>query len=219
MRLNTLERESRYPCAGCDACCTVIGVGELAKPLACRCPHANGNGCSIYSTRPRECRTWACLWSQGHLGDRPDRRPDKCGLLVTEGSPLDDGKVVLEVWETRPGALEGRGIEMARYWWRKVMLKNPNYDWADYIVGYPCGAQPWTVDGEGCPQFREVAPGFLIYSGDAAVAEGQDHPRETSPSQPEGGPAGPGFVSGVALGAAARAGTREETPGTVLGAH
>ena len=50
-------------CAGCTMCCKVMGVGSLSKPPQKWCDHcAVGTGCSIYETRPMDCREYYCHW-------------------------------------------------------------------------------------------------------------------------------------------------------------
>ena len=50
-------------CGSCSLCCKVMEIKELKKPMNKWCSHcAKGGGCSIYPTRPAECRTFDCLW-------------------------------------------------------------------------------------------------------------------------------------------------------------
>ncbi len=50
-------------CDGCTMCCKVMEVVALQKPGQKWCPHcAIGTGCTIYETRPDECRTFYCGW-------------------------------------------------------------------------------------------------------------------------------------------------------------
>jgi hypothetical protein len=88
-------------CGGCTACCDVIGVPSLGKPYYARCYHAAPAGCGIYATRPDDCRKFRCAWHMGVLGERPDRRPDQCGLLFAIEAK---GSCYVEVYELTPGA-------------------------------------------------------------------------------------------------------------------
>jgi hypothetical protein len=71
-------------CGGCTACCKLppIPGPPLHKPAGVRCRHARtGKGCSIYSTRPMACRTWACRW----LADKETAgmpRPDRAHYVI-----------------------------------------------------------------------------------------------------------------------------------------
>jgi hypothetical protein len=48
-------------CDGCTLCCKVMSVYELEKPPAAWCIHCReGVGCSIYDSRPTECRQFFC---------------------------------------------------------------------------------------------------------------------------------------------------------------
>lgn len=61
----TARITTKRSCAGCDACCTNMGVEEIEKPPAARCPHLcgePGKSCGVYKTRPITCREFLCLW-------------------------------------------------------------------------------------------------------------------------------------------------------------
>lgn len=50
-------------CGDCTLCCKVMAVEALAKPAGTWCSHCGpGHGCTIYQTRPDECRQYSCLW-------------------------------------------------------------------------------------------------------------------------------------------------------------
>lgn len=50
-------------CDGCTLCCKIIGIQELESPAGAWCRHCKiGSGCSIYETRPGECRTFRCAY-------------------------------------------------------------------------------------------------------------------------------------------------------------
>lgn len=73
-------------CGDCAACCFVMGVKEIGKPVMSKCQHQAKKGCSIYAERPTPCRVYSCLWREG-FGLR-EHRPDKLGVifdLVREG--------------------------------------------------------------------------------------------------------------------------------------
>lgn len=77
-------------CAGCDLCCTAVGVRELGKPPAVACDHLCGDpgaSCGIYERRPRTCREFYCLWRV--LREVPeDFRPADSGFVIA----LNDAK-------------------------------------------------------------------------------------------------------------------------------
>jgi len=65
------------PCDQCSLCCKVLGVSELQKVANQWCSYfAPGKRCTIYPTRPNECRQFQCGWSKSlefDLSWRPDR--------------------------------------------------------------------------------------------------------------------------------------------------
>lgn len=85
-------------------CCTVLRVDELAKParVPCKQLRTQGHGCSIYETRPRICRGYACAWLQGSFGD--DDRPDRLGAVLDLQFRGD--RLWLEIHEESPGAFD-----------------------------------------------------------------------------------------------------------------
>ena len=74
-------------CGTCTACCTVLAVAELNKPMRWACDHVTCAGCGIYEKRPQACRDFDCAWLRGvlpfhgELQDDESLRPDKLGVL------------------------------------------------------------------------------------------------------------------------------------------
>lgn len=107
------EVSAHRSCGDCTACCTVMGVKSIEKPAYTRCEKlvalgsasARASGCSIYTTRPDDCRDFSCLWLQddGRVL-RNMERPDHVGLMfdVTQ----KDAKIgqALIARAVRPGA-------------------------------------------------------------------------------------------------------------------
>jgi hypothetical protein len=91
-------------CGSCTACCTVMGVDELAKDAYTACKHARGC-CSIYNDRPQSCREFSCMWLQDpEKIFRNMERPDSLGVMfdvTTEDGVIGAALVAREV---RPGA-------------------------------------------------------------------------------------------------------------------
>jgi hypothetical protein len=74
---------SNKACGDCTLCCKVMAIEAIAKPATAWCPHCKqGKGCSIYATRPAECRTFSCLWL---IDDRFDQswKPSSSRLVLT----------------------------------------------------------------------------------------------------------------------------------------
>ena len=62
-----------------------------------------GNGCSVYDTRPDECKNFDCLWKKQKLPEY--LRPDNCGIMfeLLYEKPVYVGFVVPEkddTWQT-----------------------------------------------------------------------------------------------------------------------
>ena len=69
-------------CGTCTLCCKVLGIGALDKPAGTWCPHCRpGQGCTIYESRPEECRTFLCDWLRNEaLG--PEWKPEKSKIVL-----------------------------------------------------------------------------------------------------------------------------------------
>lgn len=76
--------KSRRSCGTCSACCTVMGVKELDKPVDTPCSHCapkSSKPCLIYEARPESCRVFWCAWRCGFFADH--MRPDSAGGVTT----------------------------------------------------------------------------------------------------------------------------------------
>lgn len=66
-------------CAECTACCTLLPIAPIGKPVNTPCPHCDG-GCSIYKTKPQTCNEFECAYIQAP--SVPEAlRPDICGII------------------------------------------------------------------------------------------------------------------------------------------
>ncbi len=82
-------------CGSCGLCCKVMAIRELKKPAGTWCKHwGKGIGCTIYATRPQECKGFNCIWLVSKAP--PSFFPKTC-------------KAVLAVCRVIPGE-EGIGI-------------------------------------------------------------------------------------------------------------
>ena len=92
-------------CGGCDTCCRIYQIDELAKPAGKLCAHACA-GCAIYDARPPVCRTFDCLWlMRPELP--PEWRPDVAGFVLrldNEGATLwvDADPLCPDWWRREP---------------------------------------------------------------------------------------------------------------------
>ena len=93
-------------CNGCTVCCTVFGVDELDKQPWTDCEHRCEEGCGIYESRPKLCKTFYCLWQTG-LGDM-EHRPDhlKVVFAATNGILRATGQREIQAYEAEPGAFD-----------------------------------------------------------------------------------------------------------------
>lgn len=82
-------------CGECKLCCKLLGVPEVTMPNEW-CPNCNvkgtGKGCTIYDTRPKQCRDFECGWL-ANQGD-PELRPDRIHIVVTGESQRLDAYII-----------------------------------------------------------------------------------------------------------------------------
>jgi len=73
-------QETVRACGDCKECCTLLEIPTLNKPKREQCPNICQKGCGIYESRPTECRTFQCFWSEGYLSEAA--RPDRSGIMA-----------------------------------------------------------------------------------------------------------------------------------------
>lgn len=95
-------------CGDCRACCTVLGVHDLAKEPHTKCEHACASGCAIYQERPESCRTYSCGWLGGSVDGGRSMRPDRLGVILDRPANLGGTIVAREVWR---GAFARRRVK------------------------------------------------------------------------------------------------------------
>lgn len=127
------------PCDGCTECCSVFGVEEIDKEPWIPCDHLTNQGCGIYLTRPKYCRTFYCLWQSG-LGAAEDR-PDKLGVIFapTNGKTEFTKQLEIQAYEIELGAFNNP---------RAVMIAQRFVNKGKLIIGH-------TFDGHS---FRFMGP-------------------------------------------------------------
>lgn len=93
---------SSRPCGDCTACCQLLAVVELRKPMRFACDHQRIGGCQIYPDRPPTCREFDCGWRRGAVPTADDWRPDRRGVMHVgwidhpTGRPHD---YLFELWQ------------------------------------------------------------------------------------------------------------------------
>ena len=81
-------------CGSCGLCCKVMAIKELKKPGGTWCPHwEKGTGCTIYGTRPQECKDFNCIWlvSKQPL---PSLFPKKCKAVIAASHIIPEVKSI-----------------------------------------------------------------------------------------------------------------------------
>lgn len=103
---------AKRPCDGCSACCTTLGVPAAQTKSGETCQHVSvSGGCSIYATRPTDCREYACGWKMG-IGSN-EQRPDKVGFTITPARAelgLSPAWLVHELWKGAATAPEAEAL-------------------------------------------------------------------------------------------------------------
>lgn len=96
-------------CGTCTACCTLMAVdgGALFDPKPAGTPCSKlaveGQGCSVYASRPQPCRVWSCVWKHGSDAFTHEESPRETGLMFA--AIQVGGVACLQVYEVRHGAL------------------------------------------------------------------------------------------------------------------
>ena len=116
-------------CAGCTMCCKLLGIQALDKPPGTWCAHcAVGEGCTIYASRPKECRDFNCAYViDAALSE--EWAPKRSKIVVS----VDPNSIVIFVDPSRPGA------------WRKPPFFAAIKTWA--AAAAPVGKQVLVFEG------------------------------------------------------------------------
>lgn len=93
-------------CGECTACCTVLAVWELEKPMRRACDHLCRDGCGIYADRPFTCAQFNCLWLRGALPADVSYRPDYLGVIFDAVKHTDQNRLQVSALEVFPDAFE-----------------------------------------------------------------------------------------------------------------
>ena len=93
------------PCGDCTACCLLLAVVELRKPMRFACDHQRPGGCRIYPDRPPTCREFVCGWRRGEVPTTDDWRPDRRGVMHVGWTEQPTGRRHDYLFELWPGAL------------------------------------------------------------------------------------------------------------------
>ena len=126
------------PCDGCTECCAVFGVEEIDKEPWVPCDHLTHEGCGIYTTRPKHCRGFYCLWQTG-MGAQSDR-PDRLGVIFapTNGKTEFTKQQEIQAYEIEPGAFDKP---------QAVMLSQRFVDKGKLVIGHTHGGGSYRFMG------------------------------------------------------------------------
>lgn len=116
----TVSRE----CGTCALCCKLLGIAALDKPAGTWCANcAPPHGCTIYDTRPQECRDFACVWLESKvLGE--EWKPSRSKIVLYL---IDDGsRLIAHVDNGAPNAWrEQPYYDQLKLWARRGMRSGP----------------------------------------------------------------------------------------------
>jgi hypothetical protein len=112
----------------------VLGVAALDKPGGVWCRHCRpGWGCTIYETRPEECRTFGCMWLT-HPNFPEELRPERSKLvfvLEAEGNRItaycDPGRPLAWKEEANYRMLKGMAAKSAESGRQVVVSQREHY--------------------------------------------------------------------------------------------
>ena len=98
------NRAGTRECGVCTACCSVLPILELRKPMRRACDHVCQTGCSIHAERPTSCHDFHCLWLRGALDGDEGLRPDQLGVMFDYFVMAPSGCAYLIAFELWVGA-------------------------------------------------------------------------------------------------------------------
>lgn len=84
-------------CGECRSCCHVFPLPVLDKPAGVWCRLLGPGGCTVHDDgQPEVCRRYSCYWLD-HESLPEESRPDRVGMVVTEGGTIPVGGYQLPV--------------------------------------------------------------------------------------------------------------------------
>ena len=103
-KLQQAQHATGRSCGACTLCCKILAVPEIGKPADRWCQHVvQGKGCAIHAERPRQCRSFDCLWLlEPALG--PEWKPDKAKFVFSQ---YDGERLVAVCDPAAPNAWRG----------------------------------------------------------------------------------------------------------------
>jgi hypothetical protein len=132
-------------CGECTACCTVLSVAEIRKPMRWACEYVQCGGCRIYDKRPPACRDFNCLWLRGAIAGDESHRPDKLGVMFDFFFSTATNQVrfiAFELWNGAFDGLDAAALLAELSAAREVQLSYRNGTWR--TIGAKSTANPAT---------------------------------------------------------------------------
>jgi hypothetical protein len=106
-------------CGTCTMCCKLTKIDAVQKPAGIWCRHCKpGKGCTIYATRPNECRQFFCAWmTMPGLGD--EWKPTQSKMVVAVHGK-NGSRMTVHVDPQRPDAWRAEPYHMNFRRWAKT---------------------------------------------------------------------------------------------------
>jgi hypothetical protein len=113
-------------CGDCQLCCKLVPVPTIEKPAGKRCKYSKvGKGCTVYETRPFDCRSWSCRWMADRAHTEGMSRPDRAHFVIdltpdyitlTMNDTGEETKIgVIQVWVDPAFPEVAKGAELRAY--------------------------------------------------------------------------------------------------------
>jgi hypothetical protein len=169
-------------CGTCSLCCKLLGIGALDKPAGSWCAKcAPPHGCTIYDTRPQECRDFACVWLESKvLGDEWKPSRSKIVLYLVE----DGRRLIAHVDAGTPNAWrEKLYYDQLKLWARRGIRSGPS-------VVVRVGDRLIAILPDRDVDLGRVAKGDGIFIGERLTSSGPRYVAEVIPAS-DAGPAVP----------------------------
>lgn len=154
-------------------CCKLLGIGALDKPAGSWCAHCSPPaGCTIYDSRPQECRDFACLWYESAvLGEEWKPIRSKIVLYL-----VDDERLVAHVDPGSPNAWRADPFyAQLKEWSRRGMKTGPK-------VVVRVGERLFAILPDRDVDLGRVAKGDGIFIGERMTPEGRRYVAEVIPA-------------------------------------
>lgn len=120
----THSAPAKHECGTCSLCCKLLGIGALEKRQGVWCEKCDPpNGCTIYESRPEECRAFSCLWLESPaMGE--EWKPTKSKIILYL---IDDGaRLIAHVNPSSPDAWRKKPYyDQLKAWSRKWIRSGP----------------------------------------------------------------------------------------------